>query len=80
MKNQKPSVFDMVGLPQDPKGEGLFGSTLSRLKVCLLELKMISKQPLNSSKTTFKNPRKRVFHPENCQNDPLRGPNFDLKY
>ena len=38
------------------------------------------KQLLNYSKPTFKKSIKRVFDSENGQNDPLRGPIFDIKF
>ena len=63
IQSKSYGFFLWVGHPRDPKGEGLFGSTLSRLKVCLLELKTMPEQLLNNSKTSFKKSKKRLFWP-----------------
>ena len=47
-----------------------------RLKVGLSGPKMIPKQLMNNHKSTFKKSEKRLFGPQNCQNDPLRGSKF----
>ena len=49
-------------------------------KVELLRPKIMPKQLLNISKTTFKKSKKRLFWPPKWSKWPLRGPNFDLKF
>ena len=50
------------------------------LKVMLLRSKIVHKQLLNISKQLSKSPKNYFFGPQNGQNDPLNGPNFDIKF